>query len=373
MSIVKINYKVILSIYALMILLVINQSEASTKKKSENERLHMKSHKAQWMADGSYGMMVHYLVGPNGNTPEEKTASLNEVINSFDLDFFMNQFKESGADWLIFTIGQNTGYYNNPNRVIDTILPGRTPKRDLVLEIAQRVKGMGKRFIAYLPVEMWMQKPDIQSAFHWNEADQSEFLKTYLLFLRDYSIRLGTNCDGWWFDGCYPEIHKGKWGWENWISNARIGNPEAAIAFNDGAFCVGRIEPVTPLQDYHAGEVHLLEDNQIRIDPLNQGDNFLNADGKVRRPNQEAEFHMPTSQYIDGVQWHALVPVDSSFAAGIPMDKLDYTPTQLYDFVMKCKSVKGAVTFNVPLEMNGHIPEHSASKLKALGISLKKK
>lgn len=343
------------------------QSEVCAKRGKTD----MKPHKAQWMADGSYGMMVHYIVGPNGNTLEEKTASLNQIIEGFDLDFFMKQFEESGADWLIFTIGQNTGYYNSPNRVIDTIFPGRTPKRDLVLEIAQRVKGMGKRFIAYLPVEMWMQKPDIQGAFHWNEADQSEFLKTYLLFLKSYSIKLGRNCDAWWFDGCYPEIHEGKWGWENWISNARTGNPDAAIAFNDGAFCVGRIAPVTPLQDYHAGEVHLLEDGKIRIDPLNQGDVYVNGDGKVRRLNQEPEFHMPKSQYIDGVQWHALVPVNSSFVGEIiPMDKLDYTSKQLLEFVRKCKSVKGAVTFNVPLEMNGHIPAHSASKLKVLGEAL---
>lgn len=347
----------------------VNGKIANTKKSSK-EKTVMKFHRAQWMADGSYGMMVHYLITPSGSTQEEKTADLNRIVNGFDLDFFIKQFDESGADWLIFTIGQNTGYYSNPNSVIDSIMPGRTPNRDLVLEIAQRVKKLGKRFIAYLPVEMWMQQPDMQGAFHWNPDDQSEFLKTYLSFMRDYSLRLGKNCDGWWFDGCYPEIHKGKWGWENWITNARAANPDSIIAFNDGAFCVGRIKPVSPLQDYHAGEVHLLEGGKIRIDPLNGNDNYVTKSGKVRRPNQKPQFYMPESQYIDGVQWQALVPVDSSFAGGIPMDKVDYTPKQLIDFVNKCKSVKGAVTFNVPLEMNGHIPDHSASKLRELGKAL---
>ncbi|MHB1000342.1 MAG: alpha-L-fucosidase [Armatimonadota bacterium] len=375
-NITRRSLSVIISALITVVLITVSQSAvfAKTKtSKSKNvtqEKTVMSSHRAKWMADGSYGMMVHYLITPSGSTPEEKTADLNRIIDGFDLDFFMKQFEESGAGWMIFTIGQNTGYYNNPNSVIDGIMPGRTPKRDLVVEIAQRVKKLGKRFIAYLPVEMWIQQPDMQNAFHWNPDDQSVFLKTYLPFMRDYSIRLGKNCDGWWFDGCYPEIHKGKWGWENWICSARAGNPDSIIAFNDGAFCVGRIKPVTPLQDYHAGEVHLLENGKIRIDPLNGNDNYVTKSGKVRRPNQKPQFHMPESQYIDGVQWHALVPVDSSFAGGIPMEKLDYTHQQLTDLVSKCKAVKGAVTFNVPLDMNGHIPEHSASKLKALGEAL---
>lgn len=329
--------------------------------------------RTQWMADGSYGMMTHYLLSPSGATQEQKTADLNRMIDSFDIDYFIKQFKESGADWLIFTIGQNTEYYNNPNSVIDRLVPGHTPKRDLVVEIARRVKGLGKHFIAYLPVEMWNPLPELKPAFHWNPDDQTEFLKTYLEFVGDYASRLGTLCDGWWFDGCYESLTKGRWGWENWRKVARSGNPNAIIAFNDGAFCVGILKPVSPLQDYFAGEVHLLEDGKIRMDPLVGGGDYVNEEGKLRRHGQEPKFHMPASRFIEGVQWHALVPVDSSFCGDIPMNMVDYTDAQLLSFVSACKKVKGAVTLNVPLDIDGHIPEKSAGKLARLGKALAKR
>lgn len=85
----------------------------------------------------------------------------------------IRQFSESKADWLIFTIGQNTGYYNSPNAYLDAALPGRTPKRDLVPEIAERVHRMGTRFVAYLPAEVCMQRTEVQNAFGWNSDDQT--------------------------------------------------------------------------------------------------------------------------------------------------------------------------------------------------------
>jgi hypothetical protein len=211
----------------------------------------------------------------------------------------------------------------------------------------------------------------MQNAFHWNPEDQTEFLNTYLQFLREYSAKLGMLCDGWWFDGCYEEIHKGRWGWENWCKAARTGNPNAAIAFNDGAFCVGRLKPVSSLQDYHAGEVHLLEDSQIRLDPLVGGGVYTNEDGKLRKPNQEARLYMPDARFIDGVQWHALIPVDSTFNADVPSDKVDYSDAELLKFVSGCRKVKGAVTMNLPIGIDGHIPDKSASKLARLSKALK--
>ena len=62
--------------------------------------------RAAWMARGTFGVMTHYLVTPNGNTPAEKTADLNRTVDHFDLDGYIRQFQETGADWLIFTLGK---------------------------------------------------------------------------------------------------------------------------------------------------------------------------------------------------------------------------------------------------------------------------
>ncbi len=333
----------------------------------------MVKNRAQWMADGLYGLMVHYLLQPLGDTEADRTRELERLINGFDLDTFIQQFRDSGADWLIFTIGQNTGYYNSPNATLDRLLPGRTPRRDLVLEIARRVKRMGKRFIAYLPAEISAQQPEVKRVFQWNDADQRLFLSTYLAFVRDYSRQYGRFCDGWWFDGCYEPIHRGRWNWAEWAAAARAGNPYSIVAFNDGAFCVGLLKPVSLEQDYHAGEVHLLENGKIRIDPLNTGDLIVDAEGHVRRPGQQPQYYMPDSQFIDGVQWHALVPVDSSFVGdSIPMEHLRYSAEYLARFIQDCRKVRGAVTINLPIGLDGVIPSDSARKARELGALLRR-
>jgi hypothetical protein len=313
--------------------------------------------------------MVHYLLSPEGKTPAGKTRELNRIIDEFDLDFFIRQFQESRADWLIFTIGQNTGYYNSPNPFLDKLLPGRTPRRDLVLEIGRRLADLNKKFIVYLPAETWSQSPEIHKAFAWNPADQTEFLTRYQKFVREYSLNFGKLAHGWWFDGCYDDIHKGKWDWSEWLTAARAGNPDSIVAFNDGAFCVGREKPVTPLQDYHAGEVHLLEDGKIRFDFLDAKTAVAMA-GKLRTPGKEPQFYMPAGQFVDGVQWQALVPLDSTFNGGVPEEFCRYNPEEMIKFTLACKAVRGAVTFNAPIELNGHIPDPTFAKLKKLGETI---
>ena len=61
--------------------------------------------RAAWMAQGSFGVMTHYLIQPKGDSPAEKTAELNRIVDRFDLDHYIRQFQETRADWLIFTLG----------------------------------------------------------------------------------------------------------------------------------------------------------------------------------------------------------------------------------------------------------------------------
>jgi hypothetical protein len=326
-------------------------------------------HRAAWMAAGTYGVMVHYLISPPGETPAAKTASFNQTVNGFDLDHFVRQIEASRADWVIFTIGQNTGYYCSPNAYLDHLLPGHTSTRDLPLEIGRRLVAMGKRLIVYLPAEVAGTDPELQRALAWNPPDQREFLRRYQKFVRTYSQQYGRYHQGWWFDGCYDHIHQGKWDWAPWCEAARAGNPDAIVAFNDGAFCVGRIQPVSPLQDYHAGEVHVLEDGQIRLEFLALPDLQRTPDGRLRLPGKEPKLYLPDAQYVDGVQWHALVPIDSTFAyPAIP--NMHYSDDELIRFLRSCKAVKGAVTFNVPISPNGHIPEETAAQLVRISTAI---
>jgi hypothetical protein len=318
-------------------------------------------YRADWMQQGSFGIMVHWLAP--GPLPEKgkRIEDLNQAVDAFDLDRFLRDFDRTGADWLIFTIGQNTSYYASPNAVLDRLAgPGHCSKRDLVFEIARRIDKRGKRFIAYLPSEVNEPKP-LHTAFAWNpKKDQSEFQRRYTEFVREYSVRYGKSLDGWWFDGCYTwdVFPNHTYNWPLWFKAARAGNPDAIVAFNDGSFCSGIEKPVTPLQDYLSGEVEELIDGKIR---LGQGEN--------------APRYLPKARFVEGTtcQWHALVPIDCPWAyyKPGPMPPPKYSDEELFRFVKSCRVAGGAVTLNIGIYQEGHLAKESVSQLSRMALALR--
>ena len=318
--------------------------------------------RAAWMARGTYGVMTHYLIKPKGNTPAEKTEDLNRTVDRFDLDHFIRQFQETRADWLIFTLGQCTGYLCSPNAYLDARAPGRTPRRDLALEIAQRLKPLGKRLILYIPSEQ-AADPAIKQALDYGAQGHAD---RYFEFLRQYSQKFGSLHHGWWFDSCSP--HPDEY-WRRYLAAVRAGNPQAAVAFSGAEFCGGGpVNPVCKLADYHAGEIHLLEDGKIRRDFLAPGSEIIvTPDRKLRKRGQPARYYMPDGPAIDGVRWHCLLPIDLTFNPAIPNQFCHYTDKELFQFVRDVKTVGGAITINVPIDVqDGHIPEDSHSQLVRL-------
>lgn len=322
--------------------------------------------RAAWMALGTYGMMTHYLLEPKGSTPAERTAELNRIVDRFDIDCFIRQFQETGADWLIFTLGQTTGYLCSPSAIVEATNPGHTPRRDLLLEIAQRLKALNKRLIVYFPSEE-QADPAVKEALGHGTAGYAD---RYFEFLRQYSLRLGTLHHGWWFDGC--GLHADDY-WNKWLAAVRAGNSDAAVAFSGAEFCTGGpLGPICKLADYHAGEIHLLEDGKIRRDFLTPGgDIVVLPGGKLRQRSQEARYYLPDGPMIGGVQWHGLLPIDLTFNPAVPNQFCHYTDKELFAFVRRIKSVGGAITINVPIDIeNGHIPADSHSQLVRLSKAL---
>ncbi|MCC6445151.1 MAG: alpha-L-fucosidase [Armatimonadetes bacterium] len=319
-------------------------------------------HRADWMARGKFGMMVHWLAP--GPAPEkgEWVRDLNKAVDAFNLDRFMKQFKESEADWLLFTIGQNTGYYCSPSATLDRLVgPGHASGRDLILEAARAVHAQGKRFIAYLPAEVKGQSEEIHKGFAWNPADQSEFQKRYAGFIREYAERLGKNLDGWWFDGCYtwPDFHNSLYDWPLWAGASRAGNPDAALAFNDGSFCIAITKPLSAYQDYLSGEVEVLKEGKVRL-------------GR----EEDGRLILPEDRFVEGTycQWHALAPIDCFWGHHTlgPMEPPRYSNEDLIAFVRNCHAVGGAVTLNVGIYQEGHIAEKTLAQLQKLSAAMRK-
>ena len=280
------------------------------------------------------------------------------------------QFDESGADWLIFTLGQGTGFLSSHNEDIDRLEGGFTPRRDLITEIGEQLHRRGKKLIVYFPGAHTAADPTVKRLLGLGTEGYAD---RHNDFIRKYSLKLGRLCDGWWFDSCGVQDEPA---WQKEIAACRAGNPESVIAFSGAEFCAsgGRIKPICPIEDYHAGEIHLLEGGKIRTDFIYPpGDGVIvTEDGKLRKKGQEAGFYLPDSQFIDNVQWHCLLPVDLTFNPAVPNQYCHYTDKELFGFVDRVKSVGGAITINVPIEIDtGQIPQDTLAQVVRLGRHLK--
>lgn len=327
--------------------------------------------KAAWMAQGSFGVMTHYLLSPEGATPEEKTTDLNRMVENFDLVAYVAQIEATGADWVIFTFMQGTGFLSSKSEYIDRLQPGISPRRDLIPELGRRLHEQGKRLIVYLPSPHTGADPVVKGLIGLGTEG---YVERHNELVRELSLKGGKDIDGWWFDSCGPQDNDA---WQGEMDACRAGNPDAVIAFSGAEFCAsgGNIQPRCPIEDYHAGEIHLLEDGKIRTDfvyPPGEDNIVITENGKLRKRGHEATFYMPDAQFIDNVQWHGLLPIDLTFNPAVPNQYCHYTDKELFKFVDDIKAVGGALTINVPIENeNGHIPEDTHSQLVRLGKHLK--
>lgn len=324
--------------------------------------------RAAWMAEGRFGMMTHYLPRPPDGPHAERQAWLDRTVDAFDLDGYMRQFDESGADWLIFPLAQTNGALPCANPVVGPESGLITSRRDLVMEIAQQLQKRGKRLILYLPSDA---EPTLKSQ---TGIPPETYAAWYRSFVRAYSEKLGPLLHGWWFDSCSPlPIER----WQEWLTDCRLGNPDSAVAFSGAEFCTGGpVEPRCPIEDYHAGEIHMLDGGRIRRDFMVPGGRFLLESNGVmhwEKNNSAPTYHMPAGQFIGNVQWHCLLPIDMTFNPAIPDRMCRYPDAELFGFVKAVKSVGGAITINVPIDFaKGQIPADSHAQLVRLRRYLEK-
>ena len=65
--------------------------------------------------------------------PEKGSSclSLDEAVDHFNLERWLEDFAATGAEWVILTLGQNTGHYLSPNSIITANAnPGACSQRD---------------------------------------------------------------------------------------------------------------------------------------------------------------------------------------------------------------------------------------------------
>jgi len=304
--------------------------------------------RAAWMQEAQWGVMTHYLADWQARS-HDLTMSVeewNKLVDGFDAEGIASQLQSVGARYYQISLGQNSGYYLSPNATYDKITgiqPSKCSRRDLVADLYEALHKRGIRLMVYLPSGAPAQDKVASAALEWRNGPypNKEFQRKWEQIIRTWSERWERKVDGWWIDGCYfpNSMYRSSEApnFASFAAAARAGNPDAAVAFNPGV--IYRMLSLTPYEDFAAGEIDKPELVTIR----------RAADGK-----------------IDGTQIHMLSYLGTTWGMGEPR----FTAEQVVSYARKVREAGGAVTWDVPVGLNGTISQPFLDQLAALGKAL---
>lgn len=302
-----------------------------------------------WFRDAGYGIMVHYL---SSNIVQDKgSKEWNDAVDSFDTDDFALKASEAGAGFVMFTLGQNSGYYCSPNASFDSVLgikPGDLcSKRDLPMDLIKSLKKYNIPVILYLPSNPPVSNKLVSEKFRYTygkDSATSQYNQPILEnMIREWSLRYGTDVKGWWFDGLYSwnniKSTRMDMSFKHNISThtlaAKAGNKNSIVTYNYG---FGKIQVNTPYCDYSSGE-------KMTIDEY------------------------PASRWVEpGVQWFLFTYLGEKWGGHGSQFKTE-------DLVEKAKQIvqnEGILCLEVVVTPKGDILPHHLEQIKAVGKGLGK-
>jgi hypothetical protein len=302
-----------------------------------------------WFRDAGYGIMVHYL---SSNIVQDKgSKEWNDAVDSFDTDDFALKASEAGAGFVMFTLGQNSGYYCSPNASFDSVLgikPGDLcSKRDLPMDLIKSLKKYNIPVILYLPSNPPVSNKLVSEKFRYTygkDSATSQYNQPILEnMIREWSLRYGTDVKGWWFDGLYSwnniKSTRMDMSFKHNISThtlaAKAGNKNSIVTYNYG---FGKIQVNTPYCDYSSGE-------KMTIDEY------------------------PASRWVEpGVQWFLFTYLGEKWGGHGSQFKTK-------DLVEKAKQIvqnEGVLCLEVVVTPKGEILPHHLEQIKAVGKGLGK-
>jgi hypothetical protein len=302
-----------------------------------------------WFRDAGFGIMVHYL---SSNIVQDKgSKEWNDAVDSFDTDAFALKASEAGAGYVMFTLGQNSGYYCSPNATFDSIVgvkPGDLcSNRDLPMDLIRSLKKYNIPVLLYLPSNPPISNKLVSEKFRYSfgkDSATSQFNQPLLeKMIREWSLRYGADVKGWWFDGLYS--------WNNIKSTrmdmslkhnisthtlaAKAGNKNSIVTYNYG---FGKIQVNTPYCDYSSGEKMTIDES-------------------------------PSSRWVEpGVQWFLFTYLGEKWGGHGSQFKTE-------DLVEKAKKIvenEGVLCLEVVVSPEGEILPHHLEQIKAVGRGLGK-
>ncbi len=313
------------------------------------------SHRTDWFKDAGWGVFCHYLADtPSNADPIPMTPDTwNRQVDAFDLAGFGAQIESTGARFCFVTVGQNSGFFCSPNETYDGfvgIQPSKCSRRDLIADLSDELKRRGVEMLVYLPAGAPAADPIAVERLGWEWGYEGgwphghevrtynrlvDFQLKWEAVIDEWSQRWGSKVRGWWIDGCYfaDEMYRDPEppNFGSFADAMRAGNPDSIVAFNPGVKYP--IVTLTQEEDYTAGEINEVE--QVEC----------------------------TGRWVGAAQWHMLSYLGATWGKGKPR----YTDEQAAGFTRDAIAHEGVVSWDVPIQPSGLIPEPFAAQLRAIG------
>jgi len=297
--------------------------------------------RSEWLRDSRYGVFVHFLGGGEG---------WKQQVDAFNVNVFAAAMKEVQAAYVIFTLGQNSGYYCSPNAAYDRYCGysagDHCSRRDLPMELAEALGEYGIRLMLYLPSRSPQQDKQAMAGLedvHEQRPAPQAFTGKWSDVIREWSLRYGPKVSGWWFDGAYntagwDDLSKPH-NWNTWAAACRAGHPQSILAFNPGTDLTKAFTALTAQQDYTAGE-----QNRFEVTPRSH-------------PAPE------------GVQWHMLCHLGSRWAKA---DGPQLDNSAMIAYVRQVNEQGGVVSIEVNVANDGTVYGPHLDQLRAIGAAITK-
>ena len=302
-----------------------------------------------WFKEAGFGVMVHYL--KEAMIPEGGSEEWNKTVDSFNVDKFASQVNEAGAGYVMFTLGQNSGFYCSPNTTFNKAVgakPGELcSKRDLPKDLIKALNKYKIPLILYLPSNPPINNKNVSQKLRYSfqkDSATSQFNQPILEnMIEEWSLRYGDGVKGWWFDGLYSwnDIRSTRMDMslKHNISThtlaAKSGNKNSIVTYNSG---FGKIHGNTPYDDYTSGEKSTIDE-------------------------------YPSSRWAEeGVQWFLFTYLGEKWGG----HGQQFITDSLVNKAVNIVESKGVLCLEVVTDAKGGILPAHFGQIKAIGDELKK-
>jgi hypothetical protein len=196
-----------------------------------------------------YGIFSHYVWNGYGmtaglpNADGSRAKSIDELADNFDVDDYVNQLVEAGAQYVVFTAWHSGTCPLFPSAAMKKWAPGRrsSPKRDLLGDLLDACRKRGVRPFFYCHPYQPVANP------------HNDWINDLFAELVD---RYGDRLDGLWLDENFQDCTQDKVvDYPRLMRTIKERNPELVLTHNNGGYqTYGTDEGVQEVQwEYHLG------------------------------------------------------------------------------------------------------------------------